>query len=131
MLGRLFDPILTAIYPQVCHVCRGMVDRHMDGVACAACWSQTNIFDGSQKLCGKCGAVARMGQAYRSGRCGQCEDGLYDAAIACGVYEKALAVTVIRLKKEPYLPGRVDDMLGAITERLLPIENGILIPVPL
>ena len=131
MFDRLFDPILATVYPQICHVCHGNVDRHADGVACTDCWSRTKIFDGSETLCEKCGAVAKDHVLNRSNRCGYCEDGQYDAAIACGVYEKALAATVIRLKKEPYLPQRVHQMLRDLTEKISPIENGILIPVPL
>src|SRR5206468_7649582 len=103
MLKNLVDPILATAYPQVCHVCRGCVDRHSDGVACADCWSITHVFDDSDTLCKKCGALSNDGRLNSSNRCGKCEGGHYDAALACGVYEKALAATVIRLKKEPYL----------------------------
>ena len=131
MLQRLFDPILATVYPQACHVCNACVDSHGDGVACAGCWSATKIFDGSEVLCRKCGAVAKDGRLNRSERCGQCEDGLYDAAFACGVYEKALAAAVISLKNRPYLPRRVRTMLDGLIERVSPTSNSILVPVPL
>src|SRR6478672_1271372 len=131
MFQLLLDPLLSAVYPQACHVCRGIVERHRFGVACEGCWDSTQIFDASTTLCEKCGAVAKDGKLNRSNRCGQCDDGHYDAAVACGVYEKALAATVIRLKKQPYLPGLVDDLLGRLTENFFPVENGVVIPVPL
>jgi ComF family protein len=131
MFHRLIDPILSTVYPQTCHVCHGIVDRHADGVACADCWESTHVFDGTEILCEKCGAIAKDGRLDGSNRCGQCNDGHYDAALACGVYEKAIAATVIRLKKEPYLPERVNEMLRQLAVKFSPVENGIVLSVPL
>ena len=131
MFDRLFDPILATLYPQMCHVCQGPVESHSDGVACAECWSATRIFDGSEVLCQKCGAVSKDGRLNRENRCGQCEDGLYDRAVACGVYEKALAATVVNLKKKPYLPRRADRILISLIERLSSGTNSVVVPVPL
>ena len=131
MFQRVLDPLLSTVYPQTCYVCSGIVDHHADGIACDDCWSSTQIFDASTTLCKKCGAVAKDGRLNRSNRCGQCNDGQYDAAFACGVYEKALAATVIRLKKEPYLPRRAKNMLRELTRNFAPVENGVVIAVPL
>src|SRR5690348_7102540 len=117
MLVNILDPILNVIYPQVCHVCRGSVDSHFDGVACGECWSATRIFNGSETLCSKCGAVSKPGLVDRFVRCGNCEEGLYDAAYAVGVYEKALAATVLGLKRKPYLPRRAQDLLCEVIEK--------------
>jgi ComF family protein len=131
MLGRLLDPLLTILYPQLCHVCHGSVDSHADGVACAECWATTRIFDGSESLCKKCGAPSKDGQLNLTNQCGQCSDGVYDAAVACGVYEKALAATIVNLKKRPHLSARVQDMLGDLVEKLSPIPKSVVVPVPL
>ena len=131
MLRTLIDPILAAVYPQICHVCRGCVDRHSDGVACADCWSTTHMFGNDDTLCNKCGALTKDGLLNSSSRCGKCEDGRYDSALAFGVYEKALAATVIRLKKEPYLPLRVREMICSRTEKFSCANNTVIVPVPL
>lgn len=131
MLQRMIDPILATFYPQTCHVCGGCVDSLYDGVACADCWSNTTLFDGSTELCEKCGAVAKDGRLNRENRCGQCDDGHYDAAFACGVYEKALAVTIVSLKRKPYLPSRAKDLLCELSEKISPGSNSIVVPVPL
>src|SRR5690348_17122816 len=120
MLSSLFDPILATVFQQTCHVCRGSVSAHTDGVACADCWAATRIFDGSETLCEKCGAVAKKGQTFHSGKCGQCDDGSYDAAFACGVYEKALAATVVSLKKIPHLSGRATTIIHNLVDRISP-----------
>ena len=131
MLLRLIDPLLATIYPQVCHVCRGCVDSHADGVACSDCWSSTNIFNENTRLCEKCGSFSKHGRLNRSNRCGQCDDGHYDAAFACGVYESALAATVVSLKKRPSLPRRAEELLFRLTARVSPDPNSIVVPVPL
>ena len=131
MLRRLIDPVLATLYPQTCHVCHGCVESLSDGVACNDCWSATNMFDRTTKLCVKCGAVAKDGFLNRSDRCGQCEDADYDAAFACGVYEKALAATVLSLKKKPHLSRRAKDLLSNLTVRISPVSNSIILPVPL
>ena len=131
MLRNTLDPVLNVIYPQICHVCRGSVDSHADGAACGECWNATRIFDGSETLCSKCGAVSKPGLLDRSDRCGNCEDGLYDVAIAIGVYEKALAATVLILKKKPYLPRRIQDLLCDLTDKVSLGSNTVVVPVPL
>ena len=131
MLANILDPILNVIYPQVCHVCRGSVESTSDGVACGECWSATRIFDGSETLCSKCGAVSKPGLLDLSDRCSNCEDGMYDAAYAVGVYEKALAAIVLSLKKKPYLPRRAQDLLCEVVEKVSPGSNSVVVPVPL
>jgi ComF family protein len=63
--------------------------------------------------------------------CGQCRDDTYDQAIAAGVYEKALAATVVQLKKRPDLPRRVRELLESLLMRVPVSENTVIIPVPL
>jgi len=70
-------------------------------------------------------------QAKGTDRCGDCDDGAYDAAFAAGVYEKALAATVVSLKKRPYLSKRPKMLLGDLVERISPNPNSVVVPVPL
>jgi ComF family protein len=131
VLQQLFDPILATVYPQSCYVCGGPVDAHSDGVACGECWSVTQIFDGSESLCVKCGAILKFSKIEAADRCGDCDDGSYDSAFAAGVYEKALAATVVNLKEKPHLPKRARLLLGDLVERVAPNSNSVVIPVPL
>jgi ComF family protein len=128
MFDAVFDPILATVFPQTCHVCRGPVAAHADGVACSDCWEATRIFDGTDKLCNKCGAVLKNVMAAN---CGQCDDGIYDAAFACGVYEKAIAATVVSLKKNPHLPRHAHQVLHHLVDRVSPDGDSVIVPVPL
>jgi len=129
MLGRLVDHVVSIVYPQACHVCGGPVELHHDGIACSDCWSATRIFDGTETLCGKCGAYGGNGDSPTS-LCAQCVDDRYDRAVAVGVYEKALAATVVHLKKTPYISARTRRSLEKLADALGRSDQ-IIIPVPL
>jgi ComF family protein len=129
MLGRIADHVVSIVYPQACHVCGGPVEHHEGGVACADCWSATRVFDGTETLCGKCGAHSGNGSPATS-FCPQCVDDRYDRAIAVGVYEKALAATIVHLKKTPYICRRARRSLEDLADSLAGSDQ-IVIPVPL
>ena len=98
MLKALNNSLLSLIYPQECRVCKSAVEAHGDGVACAVCWDATRIFNGSEMLCDKCGAFFGDEAAPIPVRCHKCDDHFYDKATAVGIYEKALAASIIDLK---------------------------------
>ncbi|HYJ89918.1 MAG TPA: ComF family protein [Pyrinomonadaceae bacterium] len=127
MLRAVVDPIIALLYPQQCHVCSGDVESMDNGIACEQCWQATRIFDGSEPLCEKCGAML----ASRHDRCLHCVDTHFDRAIAIGVYEKALAATVVRLKKVPHLPARTNRCLIERIARMEADGPSIIIPIPL
>jgi ComF family protein len=130
MLSRLADPLLSALYPQKCYSCGAHVSSHADGPACRECWDATRIFDGSEAVCLKCGALqnAAIGSVAS---CPNCHDAKYDAAIAAGIYEKAIAATVVKLKRDPVISRRARMIFERLAERIDIEGRPIIIPIPL
>ncbi|HMF57837.1 MAG TPA: double zinc ribbon domain-containing protein [Pyrinomonadaceae bacterium] len=132
--SSLYDAALALIYPQQCAVCGGSVDARANGVACALCWRKTRVFDGSETICWKCGAISNgiISEEKRTEvRCRRCEDESFAAARACGVYEGALRVSVLELKRSPDVSTRLA-LLLLETQKRAPLHNATLIvPVPL
>lgn len=131
MLQALSDPILSVIYPQECEVCNNEVEFSDDGIACSECWEETKIFSGDETLCGKCGAFLFGASSADPALCGKCDEHSYDRAAAAGVYEKALAASILRLKRTPYIAKRLKKLLAAALERTNTGSDTIVIPVPL
>lgn len=131
MLKALADSLLTLAYPQTCRLCNDSVEDHSNGVSCSDCWNDTRIFDGTEWLCYKCGAY--LGEAAKADEtfCPNCRDHYYDIARAVGVYEKALAASVVCLKKEPYIPARLRSQFVAALQSPLFGQASVIMPVPL
>lgn len=133
-LQLLSDSLLTIIYPQACVICDQSVERRELGVACENCWSKTHLFSEDTALCWKCGNVlsAPAVEIKRSDiRCRRCDDYTFDAARACGLYEKAVRETVLNLKRQPYVPQRISRLLKTVVQREPLYESTLIIPVPL
>ena len=130
MLDAFADALLSVIYPQQCRICRNSVENRFDGSVCRACWEGTRIFTGTEALCGKCGAFfAEMGGDVP--HCGNCEGHNYDAAVAVGIYEKALAASILLMKSEPHLPPRLSGLLSETVSNPRTKGHTLVIPVPL
>lgn len=133
-LNVLYDAALTLVYPQVCAVCGLSVERRADGVACAGCWSATQLSGEDETLCWKCGAFTRatIGADRRDAvRCGNCDDDAYTAARACGKYEGALRATVLNLKREAHVASRLAQLVFT-TQQRVPLKSAdLIVPVPL
>ncbi|MEJ7617200.1 MAG: ComF family protein [Pyrinomonadaceae bacterium] len=137
MLNKLYDSVLALMYPQPCAVCgRRSVERRADLPACARCWAATDIFNGRENLCWKCG-LPTPGAANRSSgrredvRCRRCEHESFTAARAIGAYGGALRATVLALKREPHLSQRLTHLLCE-SQRRPPLDVATcIIPVPL
>src|SRR3954451_9968166 len=112
MFARLLDPLSSLIYPQECRVCHGLVESRENGAACAACWSETRLLTGQEMLCARCGAYLGERYAPVPVHCRKCDDHVYEHATACGIYEKALAASVLALKETPVLPDRLSKIIG-------------------
>lgn len=131
MFAALGNSLFSIIYPQECRVCSSLVEDHADGNACRECWKATHIFDGSEMLCNKCGAFFGDKAATVSVRCQQCDEHFYDKAHALGIYEKALAATIIGLKTSSHLPLNIGVVIsGSNVLRSLDAID-IIIPIPL
>ena len=131
MLKTLSDSLLAVIYPEDCHVCRGEVESQSDGIVCSDCWNTTRIFRSDETPCSKCGAFLFAGSSKCPTTCRKCDDQHFDSALAIGSYEKALAASVLELKKSPRLVGRVKDLLVELTEQMSFRNSDVIIPVPL
>ncbi len=132
--SSLYDAALALVYPRSCELCEASVERRFDGAACAACWQATQLFNGEELMCGKCGVVLMnaMPQARKvEVRCRRCDAEPFTAARACGAYEGALRASVLALKREPYVAPRVAHMLFEVQQRA-PLDVATrIVPVPL
>lgn len=131
MLKALQNSLLSIIYPQECRVCGSQVENLDDGVACGKCWAATRIFGGSEMLCDKCGAFFGGEAAPVPVFCHKCDDHFYDKAIAVGVYEKALAASIINLKTAPFMAKQIKTAIQNALLKEAFANVDIVIPIPL
>lgn len=134
-LDRLFDAALALVYPQGCAACgRLSVERRADWPACAACWGATRLFEGDETLCWKCGAPAGgevPDEVRPTVRCRRCDPEEFDAARACGLYERALRAAVLGMKRDPFVPTRLAALLREAARRAPLDAATLVVPVPL
>jgi ComF family protein len=129
MLKAFHNSLLSIIYPQECSICSRQVIGLDAGAACASCWENTRFFDGTEMLCAKCGTLLGITASPSPVLCRKCDDHHYDRAMAVGVYENALAASILNLKKVPHLPGM---LRTAVVKRMRErIEADVIIPIPL
>jgi ComF family protein len=121
---NLYDAILTLVYPQICAICDRSVEQRRFGVACESCWSETRIFTDEERICLKCGAPDQE-------RCGRCEELVFSSARAAGMYEGALRESVLMLKRRPYVPQHVQNLLASVVRREPLNSSTRVVPVPL
>lgn len=131
MLQRIKDSLFTLVFPQACHLCEQSVEESADGIACRRCWEATRVFGGGESLCLKCGRFLGDGPARFETYCRRCDDHLYDAARAVGPYDRALAATVLHLKREPFLGRRPQRLLIRAFRRSGFAAATRIVPVPL
>ena len=131
MFHKIFDPLLTLVYPQACHVCENSVENLTDGVACRLCWEKTGVFSGAETLCAKCGAFLRPEPSNFQTFCHRCDEHFYDSAVAVGVYERALAAAVLHLKREPLVAKSLQKAFIARFQNSDFQVPTLIIPVPL
>jgi len=134
VIGGAYDSVLALIYPQECGACGESVDTRHGGVACARCWDATRIFAEDDTLCWKCGALSTAAVARdkrQNVRCGRCDDDSFTAARACGLYEGALRASILALKREPNVAGRLLETLRHTQQREPLAEADVIVPVPL
>jgi len=131
MFHKVFDSILTLVYPQICHVCENSVENLADGVACRFCWEGTNIFSGAETLCAKCGAFLHAKPSNYQTFCHRCDEHFYDAASAVGVYEHALSASVLHLKREPFVARKLQKLFVSRFQNSDFLDATLIVPVPL
>lgn len=127
----LQNSILSLIYPQACQICENSVESKADGVICDKCWRKTHIFSDQEIICSKCSAFLKKGTQTVETFCRRCDADNYDQARAVGLYENALAVSVLNLKRQPYLSSRLENLIIK-TFLSSPFQDTTrIIPVPL
>ncbi len=130
-ISTLYNSFLTLVYPQSCRLCENSVESNAEGSVCAECWQKTRIFTGKEILCHKCGAFLKNGFSEYQTFCRRCDDDDYEMARAVGTYQKALLVSILNLKKQPFVPKHLQKLLfSAFTNS--PFQDATrIIPVPL
>jgi len=135
LLTRVYDALLTVVYPQVCRVCLGSVEERALGVACRKCWESTRIFNGPETICWKCGALLLeeeiSADQSKDIRCHRCDSDSFTAARAVGLYENALRVSVLESKRRPHLSSVLINLLLDAAQREPLNKTTCVIPVPL
>ena len=131
MIANIFDSLLTIAYPQACQICGNSVENFSDGIACRPCWTKTNIFTGTETLCAKCGAFLQTNSTDFQTFCHRCSEHFYDFALAVGIYEHALAASVLHLKREPFVSKRLRNILLSRFQNLDFPDVTLIVPVPL
>lgn len=123
-VSRVFgDALLTLAYPQICAICARSVEQRRFGVACESCWRRTRIFTDDDEICWKCGAPGPA--------CGRCKPLVFTTARAVGTYQGALRESALMLKRHPYVPRHVEELLVAAAARERLHEGTTVMPVPL
>ncbi|MCU1290206.1 MAG: putative amidophosphoribosyltransferase [Acidobacteria bacterium] len=131
MFNQVSNFLLALAYPQACHICERSVEDFSDGIACRKCWKKTRIFCGKETLCDKCGAFLSESEKPVKTFCHRCDLDYYDAARAAGIYEKALAASVIQLKNEPHAAKTLRNLFISAFYNADFHDANLIIPVPL
>lgn len=131
MFRAIQNSLLSIIYPSECAVCSGPVEAMQHGNSCSGCWAETRIFTGSEMLCHRCGALLGEHAAQVPVSCLKCDHYHFESAIAIGVYEKALAASIIKLKKVPRLDHKLTVLIEQTIRTRLSGDIDLVIPVPL
>ena len=131
MFCRIFDFLLTLAYPQACQICENSVENSSDGVACESCWTKTSIFSGAETLCRKCGSFLQSMPSDSETFCHRCDEHFYDYASAAGVYENALAASVLHLKREPFVSEKLKEIFISRFQQSDFQNATLIVPVPL
>jgi competence protein ComFC len=131
LIATFYDSLLTIFYPRACEICLGSIEEQGGGFACAGCWRETRFFNGNETLCDKCGAFLLDAPQGSAAFCHRCDDDFYDSARAVGTYEKALLISILKLKRTPFVPRTLADLVFQSFSDSQFQDADILVPVPL
>jgi ComF family protein len=127
VLNSIYNSALALVYPQACSICGGSVEERRFGFVCGDCWTATRRFQEVELICWKCGSRS---VARGSLRCYRCDESL-GFLHSCGVYEKALRLAVLSLKREPFIPQYLIELLLQASAQISPSRCTRIVPVPL
>ena len=131
---RGYDAVLSLVYPQACAACGASVESRHDGVVCSSCWDSTSLFQETDILCWKCGALSRglaSAEQRDNVRCGRCDTDAFTVARACGPYEGALRASILQLKQRPHVASRLVNLMLELLHRAPLNLAEVIVPVPL
>lgn len=131
MLKAVYDSLSTIVYPQACRICKKSVETTREGIACGDCWVNTRIFSGTEILCSKCGAFLSQSGNRTDTLCRRCDEHFYDSARAVGIYEHALAASVLHLKKTPSVCTNLQHAFLSTFSNSSFQDSTLIVPVPL
>lgn len=131
MIDKISDALLSVIYPQTCHLCEKSVENSADGVVCRECWENTRIFSDTETTCHKCSKFLHENPSNFEAFCRECDSDFYDLARAVGIYENALAASILHLKEEPFISKHLQQLLVSAFEKSPFQETDLIVPVPL
>lgn len=131
MLTKVLDSLLTVFYPQVCQNCGASVENYELGAACRKCWQKTRIFTGKETVCHKCNKFQSEKETNAQTFCHQCDAHFYERARAAGLYENALHVSVLNLKREPFVSKNLRKTFIEAFEKSDFQDADLIVPIPL
>ena len=131
MLTKVLDSLLTVFYPQACQNCGASVENYEFGAACQNCWQKTRIFTGRETVCYKCHKFQSEKESNFQTFCHQCDAHFYERARAAGLYENALQVSVLNLKREPFVSKNLRKIFIKAFEISEFQDASLIIPIPL
>ncbi|MGI9054370.1 MAG: ComF family protein [Pyrinomonadaceae bacterium] len=131
MVTKVLDSLLTVLYPQACHNCGGSVENFELGAACQGCWQKTCIFTGRETVCHKCSKFLSEKESNFQTFCHQCDAHFYEQTRAVGLYENALQVSVLNLKREPFVCKKLRKVFISAFENTEFQDADLIIPIPL
>lgn len=131
MLTKILDPLLTVFYPRACRNCGASVEESACGAACRKCWRATRVFSDAETVCSKCSRFLSEKPADHQTFCHQCDAHFYERARAAGLYEGALRVSVLELKREPFVAEKLRAIFVSAFEKTGFETADTIMPIPL
>jgi len=131
MLELITDSISSLLYPRICGSCHSSLVETGKDYACPDCWSASQISQGDESVCEKCGLVLGPNRQSNSVSCWQCDGHHYDRARALGIYSHAVAAEVVRLKSTPSLSLKARELMKQNWPAYEMNDFDLIVPVPL
>jgi ComF family protein len=131
MLTKVLDSLLTVLYPQSCQNCGASVENFEFGAACQTCWQKTRIFSGAETVCHKCSKFLSEKTTDFQTFCHGCDAHFYEQVRASGLYENALQISVLNLKRESFICKNLRNVFIAAFEKTEFQDADLIVPIPL
>lgn len=138
VFNNLLDTTFTLLAPQACAVCGGNVAHLADGTVCGGCWTAYRTLRGTFSLaCDRCGRWRLVPTGIKATpvarpNCDQCADAPFERARSCGPYRDGLRRALLALKRKPFIPRPLRELVRETWEMFPELQNSdAIVPVPL